>query len=124
MQTLLTYFAILLTGMILYSQNTIEVNITGFDSNDGEVKIALYDNEDSFLNKPEKAISSTITNNKASVTFDEVPDGIYAISCYHDEDADGKLNFLWDFILLKQQVHQTMPLLDLVPQNGVMLNLN
>ena len=54
MQTILTYFALLLTGMILHSQNTIELTITGFDSSDGDVKISLYDDEGSFLKKPEK----------------------------------------------------------------------
>lgn len=93
MQTILTYFALLLTGMILHSQNTIELTITGFDSSDGDVKISLYDDEGSFLKKPEKTISSEIKDGKVNIAFSEITDGIYAISCYHDEDANGELNF-------------------------------
>ncbi len=93
MQTILTYFALLLTGMILHAQNTIEVNITGFDSNKGEVKVGLYNKEGDFLKKYTKSISSEITNKKANVTFTDIPDGVYALSCYHDEDANGELNF-------------------------------
>ena len=93
MQTILTYFALLLTGMILHSQNTIELTIIGFDSNDGDVKIALFADEDSFLKKPEKAMTSEIIENKSSISITDIPDGVYAISCFHDEDANGKLNF-------------------------------
>lgn len=37
MQTVLTYLALLLTGLILQAQNTLEVNLTGFDTNQGTV---------------------------------------------------------------------------------------
>ncbi len=93
MQSILTYFALILTSMILHSQNTIVVNMVGFDSNQGDVKIALYNDEEGFLKNPIKTMSSEIIDNKASVTFTEITDGVYAISCYHDEDANGKLNF-------------------------------
>jgi len=93
MQTILIYLTLLLTGMILHAQNTIEVSITGFDSNQGEVKVGLYNKEGDFLKKYTKSISSEITNKKANVTFTDIPDGVYALSCYHDEDANGKLNF-------------------------------
>jgi len=79
--------------MILHSQNTIELSITGFESNDGDVKIALYNDEGSFLKNPEKTFASEIIDKKASISFTDIPDGVYAISCYHDEDANGKLDF-------------------------------
>jgi Uncharacterized protein conserved in bacteria len=97
MQTVLTYLTLLLTGMILHAQNTIEVNMTGFDSNDGTVMVGLYNDEGAFLDTPQKSISSKITNQKANVTFTDIPDGIYAISCYHDEDDNGELNMILGF---------------------------
>ena len=93
MQTILTYFALLLTGMILHSQNTIELTIAGFDSSDGDVKIALFNDEGSFLKKPERTIASEINDEKVSISLNDIPDGVYAISCYHDEDNNGKLDF-------------------------------
>ena len=97
MQTVLTYLTLLLTGMILHAQNTIEVNMTGFDSDQGIVSVGLYDNEGAFLESAQKSISSKITNQKANVTFTDIPDGIYAISCYHDEDDNGELNMILGF---------------------------
>ena len=35
---------------------------------------------------------SKIENETATVTFTNVPDGDYAVSCFHDEDDNGKLN--------------------------------
>ena len=35
---------------------------------------------------------SKIENEMATVTFTNVPDGDYAVSCFHDEDDNGKLN--------------------------------
>ncbi len=93
MQTILTYFAMLLTGLFLQAQNSIVVNITGFESNQGTVMVGLYNEEGDFLKEYHLSISSDIYDNKANVTFTDIPDGVYAVSCYHDEDANGELNF-------------------------------
>ena len=98
MQTVLTYLTLLLTGMLLHAQsNTIEVNMTGFETNDGTVFVGLYDNKDSFLDSAHMYIRSKIYNKEAMVTFEEIPDGVYAISCYHDEDDNGKLDMFLGF---------------------------
>ena len=95
MQTILTYFALLLTGLFLQAQNSIAINITGFESNQGTVMVGLYNKEGDFLKVYHQSISSDITDKKANVTFKDIPDGVYAISCYHDEDANGELNFIF-----------------------------
>ncbi len=93
MQTILTYFAMLLTGLFLQAQNSIVVDITGFESNKGSVMVGLYNEESTFLKESHQSLSSEITDKKASLTFTDIPDGVYAISCYHDEDDNGELNF-------------------------------
>jgi len=92
MQTIITYLTLFLTTFILQSQNTIEVTFQDFDNDKGMVKIGLYDNESNFLKETFKAATSKIKNKEATVTFTDIPDGVYAISCYHDEDGNGKLN--------------------------------
>ncbi len=93
MQTVLTYLTLLLSGFLIQAQSTIEVEITGFDSNDGIVMVGLYNEEGKFLNTHHMATSSEINDQKAKVSFTDVPDGVYAISCFHDKDNNGKLNF-------------------------------
>jgi len=56
MQAILTYFALLLTGMILHSQNTIDLTITGFEVKNGKTfKLATH-NPRVLLNKLEWGI--------------------------------------------------------------------
>ena len=97
MQTILTYLTLLLTGLIMHAQNTIEVSMSGFDNNDGTAMIALYDSEENFLKKRLLGKVSQIANKEAKVIFSDVPDGTYAISVVHDEDENGKVNMVMGF---------------------------
>lgn len=74
----------------------ITVKIHNLESNDGKVYVALYNSEASFLDKGFKATFSKIENKSCEVTFTNVPQGIYAISMFHDENDNNKLdsNFL------------------------------
>jgi len=95
MQTVLTYFALLLTGLLLQAQNnTIEVNMSGFDSDDGKAMVGLFVEEETFLREPEQSLSASITKQKSSVTFTNIPDGVYAVSVYHDENDNGEIDLL------------------------------
>ena len=97
MQTILTYLTLLLTGLLMQAQNTIEISMSGFDNNDGLAMIALYDSEENYLEKRLLGELSPIENQEARATFSDVPDGIYAISVVHDEDNNGKLNMVMGF---------------------------
>lgn len=88
----------LLAGLIVQAQNTIEITMTNFSSDEGKVKVGLYDKEGDFLDNTFMMVSSEITNKKASATFTEVPDGVYAVSVFHDEDDNGELNMILGMI--------------------------
>jgi len=88
-----------LATMFVHSQdndNTIELKILRIANEKGQMLIGLYDSEDSWLQKPFKGIVGKIEDGKSEATFVNVPDGIYAISVFHDENGDGQLdtNFL------------------------------
>ena len=57
MQSVLTYFTILLTSFIIQAQNTIEVTMSGFESNEGKAMVGLFVEEDTFLRNPEITLS-------------------------------------------------------------------
>jgi uncharacterized protein (DUF2141 family) len=98
MQTIITYLTLFFTSLILQAQNTIEVTMRDFDHNNGIVKVGLYDKESNFLEGTFKAVTSKIKNKEATITFTDVPDGVYAVSCYHDEDSNGELNMFMGMI--------------------------
>ncbi len=97
MQTIITYLALLLTGLFVQAQNTIVVNVDGFSNNDGTAMVAVYDSEENFLEKRYKGDLSRINDQKVSFRFENIPDGTYAISVVHDEDSNGKLNMVMGF---------------------------
>lgn len=75
---------------------TITIKVEKADNNDGKMYIALYDSEAGFLKQPFKSVKSNIVNNTCTVTFDTIAKGTYAVSIFHDENNNGKLdtNFL------------------------------
>jgi uncharacterized protein (DUF2141 family) len=75
---------------------SIVVKVTNFDNDKGKVFVALYNSEASFLGKGFKSIMTSIVDSSCTVTFKDVPQGIYAISLYHDENGNNKMdtNFL------------------------------
>ncbi|MCB0445953.1 MAG: DUF2141 domain-containing protein [Gelidibacter sp.] len=74
----------------------VVVTITNFDNDKGKVFIALYNSEASFLGTGYMSVISNIKDKACSVTFKDVPHGIYAISLFHDENGNNKMdsNFL------------------------------
>jgi uncharacterized protein (DUF2141 family) len=98
MQTVLHYLVLVLTGALLQAQNTVEVTMTHFDNNDGKAKVGLYNTAEDFLDKTYLSLDTLIQNQTAKVVFTDVPDGMYAISCYHDEDNNGQLNMHFGMI--------------------------
>lgn len=71
---------------------TIVLQIENISSDDGQMLIGLYDDESNWLKKPAKGLVATITDGRTAVEFVDIPDGTYAISVFHDEDDDGKLD--------------------------------
>ncbi|OIQ28367.1 MAG: hypothetical protein BM564_09870 [Bacteroidetes bacterium MedPE-SWsnd-G2] len=82
----------LFTTSVEQSTQDIEVNITGLSNNEGKMVIALFDNESVFLKTEYKSYSVDIRNKSCRVVFENVPEGTYAISTFHDENENGKLD--------------------------------
>ncbi|WP_460219669.1 DUF2141 domain-containing protein [Psychroserpens sp. MEBiC05023] len=100
MQTIVKIIIFLLCSHLLHAQDMKEQDVTvvvkNLDSNTGKVFISIYNSEASFLGKGFKGTSSDIKNNSCEVTFKSIPPGVYAISLFHDENENNKLdsNFL------------------------------
>lgn len=72
--------------------SSVSIEITGVSSDDGAVFIAMYTDDESWLNTTDFQSKSNIENGKATVKFDNVPVGQYAISVYHDENDNGEMD--------------------------------
>src|SRR5215469_17314337 len=77
----------------------IHVDVVGLRNNKGQVFCALYASAEGFPKDGQKAIRrnhSSIFDKRASCEFSGIEPGTYAISVFHDENSNGKLdtNFL------------------------------
>lgn len=71
------------------------IHIEGFKHNNGKAFVALFNNPNAFPMKGENAFKYgvySINNRQLIVEFDDIDYGEYAISVFHDENGDGKLN--------------------------------
>lgn len=80
-------------------QNVIRVTIDGLRSDKGQVICSIYSSAEGFPKAFARATAhsnSPITNRHAECTFAGVQPGTYAISVFHDENSNGRLdaNFL------------------------------
>jgi uncharacterized protein (DUF2141 family) len=84
---------ILFICSLMSAQNVkLTVAVSGLKNDTGVVKVGLYNSDGTFLKATYKSLASEIKDNKAVVTFDNLPAGEYAISTYHDENSNGKLD--------------------------------
>ncbi len=79
--------------VISYAQtkHTITVKFIGMKSDKGDLYVALYNNATDFLKKPIQSKIEAVKNLKANTTF-TVPKGVYAISVFHDENENKKMD--------------------------------
>ena len=79
--------------------NVIHVEVVGLRSNKGQVSCGLYSSADGFPKEGGKAVAhvlAPISEKKAVCEFSGIAPGTYAVSAFHDENSNGKLdtNFL------------------------------
>ncbi|SEN87166.1 Uncharacterized conserved protein, DUF2141 family [Flavobacterium sp. CF108] len=78
---------------LMSAQNVkLTVAVSRLKNNAGIVKVGLYNSDGTFLKTTYKSLASEIKNNEVTVTFDNLPAGEYAITTYHDENNNGKLD--------------------------------
>jgi len=82
-------------GTITGQNYHITVTITGLRNNKGKVILYLFNSADGFPQQHDKAFrtaGNVIANNCCSMVLSDIPRGIYAIGCFHDENDNGKLD--------------------------------
>jgi len=74
------------------AKTTINVVVNNIVSNRGFVTFSLYE-EKGFLETPVQTIQEKIVDKKTTITFKNVKKGTYVITCYHDSNENGKIDF-------------------------------
>jgi uncharacterized protein (DUF2141 family) len=76
----------------------LQVTVTGIRNSKGEININLFNKDDGFPKESSKAIlhlRGKITNGTSILTFENIHFGKYAISVYHHENNNNKIDKTW-----------------------------
>jgi len=75
--------------------NVIHVEVTGLHTDKGQVLCSLYSSRDGFPEQSQKALARairTIAPRQAVCDFSAIAPGSYAVSAFHDENSNGKVD--------------------------------
>jgi len=90
---LTTFFATAQSETEIVSEGTsITVNIP-VKGTGGNIVVGLYDQNTFMKAAPLQGLESDIVDGKATVTFENVAPGIYAISLFHDKNGNKQMDF-------------------------------
>ncbi|WP_299899616.1 DUF2141 domain-containing protein [uncultured Aquimarina sp.] len=73
-------------------ENTIQIDISNIKSSEGTIRIGLYNSEENFYKKIFKSTKVKSKEGALTVTLENIPAGTYAISLFHDENDNEKLD--------------------------------
>ncbi len=114
MKYMLKKISILIIGILFMSFNlqnnekthSLTVTVKDLRNSKGVVQFAIYNKEGSIpdekYKKYYKKDIAAISNNTATITFNDLPKGRYAINILHDENENGKIDK--KFILPKEGI--------------------
>ncbi len=92
MTKIIITIAFFITSLVSAQNVNLTVSVSGLKNDTGFVQIGLFNSDGTFLKTIYKGISSEIKSKGATVTFLNIPKGVYAISAYHDQNKNGKLD--------------------------------
>jgi uncharacterized protein (DUF2141 family) len=76
----------------------LKAYVNGLPSSRGVVRCALFASAKGFPDEPKQAIRGVavrVVQNRAVCAFDGLKPGVYALSFFHDENRNGKLDTNW-----------------------------
>lgn len=83
---------VLISASVAQAQDHLVVFVDGLKNDKGSVRVGLFDNEADYLKKAIVGKVASIKENKATVVFEDLEPGTYALGIIHDENENGKLD--------------------------------
>ena len=105
MLRIITTLIVMLIGFIGTSQSPVQsdtgqpkynviIKVPDIENQNGKVLFAIYDSEANFSQrKPVALKSAKIVNGTAEVVFDNLKPHVYAVTCFHDANSNGIMDF-------------------------------
>ena len=88
---IILFVLMMLAASALNAQNKLTIVIDGIEETNGNVLVAVYDTGN-FLKKPVYAGFANAESKEVTIVLQDVESGEYAVSAYHDENGNNKLD--------------------------------
>lgn len=93
------FLFLLFSIMQACAQSRVVAQVSNFESNKGLCRACIFNNKSSFNGeggKPLQCVTGGIQNGQASISFTNIPPGIYAVFLFHDTNNNNRMdkNFL------------------------------
>lgn len=85
-------FAALFAAVLPAYAAELTINVDGVASDQGEIKVAIYNSAESFLGKPLRGLAAPAHDGKVQLKVSDLPPGDYAFAVYHDANNNGKMD--------------------------------
>lgn len=95
MKVLITLFISITTFISVTAQSVkvVTVTVPNATSNKGTIKFGLHTKETFLKSKPMLIAEGKIENGKSTIVFKDVAPGEYAVTCFHDKNDNGIMDF-------------------------------
>ncbi|MDR1552372.1 MAG: DUF2141 domain-containing protein [Prevotellaceae bacterium] len=81
----------LLAASTLNAQHKLTIVVDGMEQSKGTLFVAVYDSEN-FMKKPMYGTLAKVDKEEIKIVLDSIVSGNYAVSIFHDENDNGKLD--------------------------------
>lgn len=92
----LFFISSIFCSLVSLQAENLTVIVTGLKNSNGQVQISLYNKNgtipDKELNKYYKTVKVPINNTQAKTVFKDLPKGRYAVSVFHDQNNNNKID--------------------------------
>lgn len=76
------------------NKGTVKVTITGLKTDDGQVKVEVFDTEENWTKKSTYEFTCKIKDKKCECTMENIPYGDYAVFAYQDKNSNAELDLI------------------------------
>lgn len=70
----------------------LTVEVTGISQAKGDIHVAIFDQQGQWLRKAVASKKISAVEGKVQIVFENLPDGEYGLSAFHDLNSNGKLD--------------------------------
>lgn len=93
MRTIIVLSLLVLQGLAqVLSAQTLTIEVRGIEKVKGQLYVAFYSSEDSFLKKPLTGLRVEVTDRVLVIPCKGLPAGEYAFALFQDENGNGRLD--------------------------------